>query len=101
MAVSRARSAGICGVVRQLFEQERCVARSPLSVGPWRTNCAAARGREKLVVALAGPLGNSALWYARDAILLIACAPLAYYMVATLAAVRFFSSERKTTLGSY
>jgi len=44
------------------------------------------------VVALAGPLGNSALWYARDAILLIACVPLVYYVVATLAAVRFFSS---------
>jgi ceramide glucosyltransferase len=53
------------------------------------------------VLALAGPLGNSALWYARDAILLIACVPLVYYVVATLAAVRFFSSERKKTLGSY
>jgi ceramide glucosyltransferase len=53
------------------------------------------------VLALAGPLGNSALQYARDAILLIACLPLAYYVVATLAAVRFFSSERKKTLGSY
>jgi ceramide glucosyltransferase len=53
------------------------------------------------VVALAGPLGNSALWYARDAILLIACVPLAYYMVATLAAVRFLSSEREKTFGAY
>jgi ceramide glucosyltransferase len=53
------------------------------------------------VLALAGSFGDSALRYARDAILLIACVPLAYYLVATLAAVRFFSSERKKTLGSY
>jgi ceramide glucosyltransferase len=39
------------------------------------------------------------LW--RAAVLLIACVPLAYYVVATLAAVRFFSRERKKTLGSY
>ena len=53
------------------------------------------------MLALAGPLGNSALQYARDAILLIACVPLVYYLVATVAAVRFFSSERKKTLRSY
>jgi ceramide glucosyltransferase len=53
------------------------------------------------VVALAGPLGSSALQYGRDAILLIACVPLAYYVVATLAAVRFFLREHKKTLGSY
>jgi ceramide glucosyltransferase len=53
------------------------------------------------VVALAGPLVNSALQYARDLILLIGCVPLAYYVVATLAAVRFFSRERRKTLGSY
>ncbi|HVH50309.1 MAG TPA: bacteriohopanetetrol glucosamine biosynthesis glycosyltransferase HpnI [Candidatus Bathyarchaeia archaeon] len=53
------------------------------------------------MLVLAGPLGNSALQYGRDAILLIACAPLAYYVVATLAAVRFFSRERKKTLDSY
>jgi ceramide glucosyltransferase len=53
------------------------------------------------VVVLAGPLVNSALQYARDLILLIACVPLAYYVVAMLAAVRFFSRERGKTLGSY
>jgi ceramide glucosyltransferase len=53
------------------------------------------------VVALAGPLGNSVLQYGRNAILLIACVPLVYYVVATLAAVRFFSCERKRTLGLY
>jgi ceramide glucosyltransferase len=37
----------------------------------------------------------------RAAVLLIACVPLAYYVVATLAAVRFFSRERKKALGSY
>ncbi len=35
----------------------------------------------------------------RVTVLLIACVPLAYYVVATLAAVRFFSRERKKTLG--
>jgi len=39
------------------------------------------------------------LW--RAAVLLIACVPLAYYVAATLAAVQFFSRERKKTLGSY
>jgi ceramide glucosyltransferase len=39
------------------------------------------------------------LWLA--AVLLIACVPLAYYVAATLAAVQFFSRERKKTLGSY
>ena len=53
------------------------------------------------MLALAAPFGNSALRYARDAILLIACVPLAYYVVATLAAVRFFSQERKKILGAY
>ena len=33
--------------------------------------------------------------------MLIACAPLAYYVVATLAAIRFFQRERKKIPGSY
>jgi len=33
--------------------------------------------------------------------MLIACLPLAYYLVATLAAMRFFGRERKKVLGSY
>ena len=37
----------------------------------------------------------------RAVVLLIACVPLAYYALATLAAVRFFSRERKKTLGRY
>lgn len=53
------------------------------------------------MLALAGPFGSSALQYARDAILLIACAPLAYYVVATVAALRFFSRERQKMSGAY
>jgi len=53
------------------------------------------------VTVLAGPLGNSALQYARDAIMLTACVPLGYYVIATLAAVRFFSREPKKRLSSY
>jgi ceramide glucosyltransferase len=53
------------------------------------------------VLGLAGPFANSALQYAHDAILLIACVPLAYYVVATLAAVRFFSRERKKMSDAY
>jgi ceramide glucosyltransferase len=37
----------------------------------------------------------------RDGVLLIACVPLAYYASAILAALRFFSRERKTVLGSF
>jgi ceramide glucosyltransferase len=37
----------------------------------------------------------------RATVVLIACVPLAYYLVATLAAVRFFSRERRKTLGLY
>ncbi len=37
----------------------------------------------------------------REAVLLIAMAPLAYYITATLAAVRFFRRERARTLPSY
>ncbi len=50
---------------------------------------------------LAGSLGNSALQYARDAIMLTASVPLGYYVIATLAAIRFFSRERKNRLSSY
>src|SRR5438477_10367188 len=46
------------------------------------------------IVALRGHL-------VRDAIVLIACGPLAYYAVATLATARFFWRERKKRLGSY
>jgi ceramide glucosyltransferase len=53
------------------------------------------------VLALAGPFGSSALQYARDAILLIACAPLAYYVVAAVAALRRFSRERQKVSGAY
>jgi ceramide glucosyltransferase len=53
------------------------------------------------VLALAGPFGSSALQYARDAILLIACAPLAYYVVAAVAALRCFSRERQKVSGAY
>ncbi len=53
------------------------------------------------MLALAGPFGNSALQYTRDAILLIAGVPLAYYVVTTVAAMRFFSQERKKVLGAY
>jgi ceramide glucosyltransferase len=37
----------------------------------------------------------------RDIVLLITCVPLAYYVFATLAALRFFSIERKRILGYY
>ncbi|MGA2430796.1 MAG: bacteriohopanetetrol glucosamine biosynthesis glycosyltransferase HpnI [Candidatus Acidiferrum sp.] len=37
----------------------------------------------------------------RDALLLIAAAPLAYYVTATLAALRFFGRERARTLPAY
>jgi ceramide glucosyltransferase len=37
----------------------------------------------------------------RDAVLLIAVAPLAYYVTATIAAIRFFSRERRRTLPQY
>jgi ceramide glucosyltransferase len=37
----------------------------------------------------------------RATVVLIACVPLAYYVVATLAAVRFFSRERRKTPGLY
>ncbi len=45
--------------------------------------------------------GDFAAQFGRDAILLIACVPLVYYVVATLAAVRFFSREHTKTSGWY
>src|SRR6266481_6586652 len=39
--------------------------------------------------------------FARDAILLIACLPLAYYVVATLAGLRFFLRQREKSPGSF
>src|SRR2546429_1238426 len=42
---------------------------------------------------------HSALW--RDALLLLAAAPLIYYALATLAALRFFSRERARILADY
>jgi len=37
----------------------------------------------------------------RDLVLLLACIPLAYYLFAIVAALRFFSKERRTLLGSF
>ena len=42
---------------------------------------------------------HSAMW--RDAVLLLAVAPLVYYMLATLAALRFFQRERARILPDY
>lgn len=54
-----------------------------------------------LLTALAAPRASS-LWHVvRDLVLVIACVPLMYYVIATLATVRFFSRERKRKLGSY
>jgi ceramide glucosyltransferase len=54
-----------------------------------------------LGVFLSAPRGHSVFDAGRDVLLLIACVPLAYYIFATLAALRFFSKERRKTLGSY
>jgi ceramide glucosyltransferase len=48
-----------------------------------------------------GAHGHFAYGFWRQAVMLVACVPLAYYVVATLAAVRFFGRERKKVLGSY
>ena len=53
------------------------------------------------MAAFAEPPGNLALQYGRYAALLIACVPLAYYALATLAAVRFFSDKRRKSLSSF
>ena len=45
--------------------------------------------------------GGSLRQAARDVTLVIACAPLVYYAIATLATARFFSRERKKKFGSY
>ena len=42
-----------------------------------------------------------AMQFARDAILLIACLPLAYYLVATLAGLRFVLRQREKSPGSF
>ena len=42
-----------------------------------------------------------AMHFARDAILLIACLPLAYYLVATLAGLRFVLRQREKSPGSF
>jgi ceramide glucosyltransferase len=44
-------------------------------------------------------MAHSTLW--RDAVLLLALAPLVYYALATLAAVRFFKRERARVLPNY
>jgi ceramide glucosyltransferase len=47
------------------------------------------------------PHGHFFLDFWRELVLLIAAIPLVYYTFAVLAAVRFFSRERRRTLGSY
>src|SRR3981189_1007308 len=44
-------------------------------------------------------MAHSAMW--RDAVLLLALAPLVYYALATLAALRFFGRERARQLPNY
>src|SRR5882672_8949078 len=44
-------------------------------------------------------MAHSAMW--RDAVLLLALAPLLYYALATLAALRFFGQERARQLPNY
>jgi ceramide glucosyltransferase len=44
-------------------------------------------------------MAHSAMW--RDAVLLLALAPLIYYVLATLAALRFFGRERSRPLPNY
>src|SRR5712664_3894341 len=44
-------------------------------------------------------MAHSAMW--RDAVLLLALAPLVYYALATLAALRFFARERSRQLPNY
>src|SRR6202790_1134611 len=44
-------------------------------------------------------MAHSAMW--RDAVLLLALAPLVYYALATLAALRFFRRERARQLPNY
>jgi ceramide glucosyltransferase len=51
------------------------------------------------VTALA--FGHFAAQFGRDALVLIACVPLVYYVFAALAAVRFFRRERKKILGTF
>ena len=44
-------------------------------------------------------MAHSAMW--RDAVLLLALAPLVYYVLATLAALRFFGRARARQLPNY
>src|SRR6266581_7085991 len=44
-------------------------------------------------------MAHSAMW--RDAVLLLALAPLGYYVLATVAALRFFGRERARQLLNY
>jgi hypothetical protein len=53
-----------------------------------------------LLALLEVPHSHFYLSFWREVMLLIACVPMVYYVVATLAAVRFFSKER-TKPGSY
>jgi ceramide glucosyltransferase len=53
------------------------------------------------VTTLAAASGHFALQFARDAILLISCLPLAYYLVATLAGLRFVLRQRGKSPGSF
>jgi ceramide glucosyltransferase len=53
------------------------------------------------VTTLTAASSHFAMQFARDAILLIACLPLAYYVVATLAGLRFFVRQREKSPGSF
>jgi len=53
------------------------------------------------VTTLTAASGHFAMQFARDAILLIACLPLAYYVVATLVGLRFFSRDCRKSPGSF
>jgi len=53
------------------------------------------------VTTLTAASSHFALQFARDAILLIACLPLAYYLVATLAGWRFVLRQREKSPGSF
>jgi ceramide glucosyltransferase len=54
-----------------------------------------------LMALLEAPHTHLYLNFWRQALLLIACVPMVYYVVATLAAVRFFSKDRTKTAGSH
>jgi ceramide glucosyltransferase len=54
-----------------------------------------------LTALLEAPHTRLYLNFWREVVLLITCVPMVYYVVATLAAVRFFSKERAKAPGSY